>query len=146
MDTVRNVIEAKGFQVHTTAKMSMVLDAVDEMCRLHIGALLVVDRGSPVGILSERDLLTRVLMKRRDPAKTPVADVMTTGIVCVELDCSVEEAMRVMTERRCRHLPVVVDRKLVGLVSIGDVVRWVSRDHEYEIRMLHEYVEGRYPG
>jgi CBS domain-containing protein len=146
MNTVQNVLEAKGREVHATTRTTIVLDAVDEMCRLHIGALLVVDQGAPVGIVSERDLLTRVLLKRLDPARTPVAEVMTTDVACIDLECSVEGAMSVMTERRCRHLPVMVDGKMAGLVSIGDLVRWVSRDHVYEIGMLHEYVGGKYPG
>jgi CBS domain-containing protein len=71
---------------------------------------------------------------------------MTADVICVELDASPSETMRIMTERRCRHLPVVCDGKVVGLVSIGDLVRWASSNQEYEIRMLHEFVEGRYPG
>jgi CBS domain-containing protein len=146
MNSVRCVLETKGYAVHTTAPMSTAIAAVDEMCKRHIGALLVMDGASPVGILSERDLLTRVLLTRKDPATVRVAEIMTTNIVCVDLECSIEDAMSVMTEHRCRHLPVVEDGKVVGVVSIGDLVRCVSQDQEFEIRALHEYVEGRYPG
>jgi CBS domain-containing protein len=146
METLRPILESKGPAVHRARPGETVLVAVDEMCRHHIGVLLVMEGDAVLGILSERDLLTRVLLERRDPAATVARDVMTREIVCVELDTSPTEAMRIMTERRCRHLPVVTDGKIVGLVSIGDLVRWASQSQEYEIRMLHDYVEGRYPG
>jgi CBS domain-containing protein len=146
METLRPIVETKGTEIHHAKPGDTVLAAVDEMCKHRVGALLVMDGDAAVGILSERDMLTRVLLQRRDPATTKVVDVMTTAVVCVELDTSPSEAMRIMTERRCRHLPVVVDGKVIALVSIGDLVRWASRSQEYEIRMLHEFVEGKYPG
>ena len=146
METLRTILETKGTTIHATRPDVAVFSAVSEMCRQHVGALLVMDEGVALGIISERDMLTRVLLQRRDPITTKVSEVMTTEVVCVELDTSPTEAMRIMTERRCRHLPVVSDGKVIGLVSIGDLVRWSSRSQEYEIRMLHEYVEGRYPG
>jgi CBS domain-containing protein len=146
METLHPILETKGKTIYRTAPDTPVLAAVDEMCRRHVGALLVVDGDNPVGIISERDLLKRVLLERRDPATTRVGEVMTKEIVCVEIDVSPGEAMRIMTERRCRHLPVMVDGKIAALVSIGDLVRWSSRNNEFEIRMLHEYVEGKYPG
>lgn len=146
MDTLRSVLEKKDGTIFTAKPGDTVLRAVDEMCRRHVGSLLVMEGDKALGIVSERDLMTRVLLERRDPATTRVADVMTVALVCVEIASSPEEAMRIMTERRCRHLPVVDSGKIVALVSIGDLVRWASRAQEYEIRMLHEYVEGRYPG
>jgi CBS domain-containing protein len=144
MATLRPILETKGTAIHTARPADTILAAVEEMCRHHVGALLVMDEGVALGILSERDLLTRVLLERRDPTATRAADVMTTDLLCVDLDSSPNEAMRIMTERRCRHLPVVRDGKVVGLVSIGDLVRWASRNQEYEIRMLEDYVAGRY--
>jgi CBS domain-containing protein len=146
METLRPIVETKGTTIYSAKPGDLVIAAVDEMCRRRVGALLVLEDGVPVGIVSERDMLTRVLLERRDPSKTKVADVMTSEVVCVDLDTSPSEAMRIMTERRCRHLPVVCDGKLASLISIGDLVRWVSQSQEYEIRMLHEFVEGRYPG
>ena len=146
MITVSEVLKAKGHQVHSTQPDTTILHAVDAMCRAHVGALLVVERSMPVGIISERDVMTRVILARCDPAKTKVGDVMTTDIVCIGVDCSIEEAMAVMTERRCRHLPAVVDGRVVGIISIGDLVRMASKSHEYEIQLLHEYLAGRYPG
>jgi CBS domain-containing protein len=146
MSTIRDILETKGSRVYATAPEATVHQAVDEMCRHRVGALLVLDEQTPVGIVSERDVMTRVVLRRLDPAVVRVAAVMTGRVVCIELDRSIGEAMAVMTERRCRHLPVVVDQKVVGVVSIGDLVRWASRDQDYEIRLLHEYLEGRYPG
>jgi CBS domain-containing protein len=147
METLRPIIEAKGTVIYRAKPTDSVLAAVDEMCRRHVGSLLVMDGDSACcGIVSERDLLTRVLLQRKDPTAITVADVMSCDVVCVDLDTSPSEAMRIMTERRCRHLPIMCEAKVVGLVSIGDLVRWASRNQEYEIRMLHDYVEGRYPG
>jgi CBS domain-containing protein len=146
MVTVAEILETKGRAVHTTRPDATVVSAVDDMCRLHIGALLVTDGKSPVGIVSERDIMARLVLKRRDPATTRVDEIMTREIVCTNLETSPEEAMAIMTQRRCRHLPVMLEGNVVGVLSIGDLVRWVSRHQEYEIRMLEDYVTGRYPG
>jgi len=146
MNSVRNVLETKGYEIFAIAPNATTLAAVDEMCRQRVGALLVLDHANPIGIISERDLLRRVLLERRDVAKTRVEEIMTTGLYCVDPECSIPDAMATMTEHRCRHLPVVEERRLLGLVSIGDLVRWAASDQRFEIRMLHDYVEGRYPG
>jgi CBS domain-containing protein len=146
MAVIRDVLEVKGYQIHSTTPAASIDDAVIEMCRVKVGALLVVDGGRPIGMLSERDLLVRVLLAHLDPASTRVAAAMTCKLVSVDIDRSVRDAMAVMTQRRCRHLPVVEGGEIVGIVSIGDLVRTVSQEHENELRTLHEYVEGRYPG
>jgi CBS domain-containing protein len=145
MESLAFILETKPKAIHTTIPDASVLDAVDEMCRAKVGALLVVRAEQPIGILSERDVLTRVVLRRRDPADTLVAEVMTRDVVCVDVSQSPEQAMAIMTERRCRHLPVVRGSSLVGMISIGDLVRWVSRAQEAQIRMLDEYVGGAYP-
>jgi CBS domain-containing protein len=147
MSELENILERKGTSVHRIPSSATVLDAVDELCRLHIGALVVEEKETPVGIVSERDVLTRVTLRRLDPAVTRVGDIMTKEVYCVDLDSSPEEAMRIMTEQRCRHLPVFDEGRLVGIISIGDLVRWVSANQEFEVRVLHEYLlEGKYPG
>jgi len=146
MSSLRDILDVKGHTVYTTTISASIDQAVIEMCRAKVGALLVVDaNGEAAGILSERDLLIRVLLAHRNPASTTVGDVMTRRVLCVEEDRTASDAMATMTHARCRHLPVVTEGKLAGLVSIGDLVRTVSDEQEYELRVLHEYVEGRYP-
>jgi CBS domain-containing protein len=146
MNTIRHVLDAKGHDVFTTTAGSTIDEAVVAMCRVKVGALLVVDAdGNMVGIISERDLLVRVLLAHLDPAKATVGDVMTRKVVCVDEDHTIDGAMALMTRAHCRHLPVVRDG-LVGLVSMGDLARTAHGDDEYELRALHEYVAGRYPG
>lgn len=147
METVAEILADKGASVFGVRPGATVLDAVDEMCRRHVGAVLVCDEeGRPRGMFSERDLMQRVVLKRRDPAATRVDEVMTLEVAAVDRDTSVHEAMAIMTQRRCRHLPVMVDGHVVGMISIGDLVRLASRHQEYEIRMLQDYISGRYPG
>jgi CBS domain-containing protein len=99
-----------------------------------------------LGIFSERDLMTRVLLSRRDPATTRVKDVMTHRAICVGVGAAPREAMVLMTNRRVRHLPVVRDSRIVGIVSIGDMVRWSLQHREREVEELRGYVVGQYPG
>jgi CBS domain-containing protein len=147
MNTIRDILDTKGSSVYTILPDASIQDAVIEMCRVKVGALLVRGTGrAPLGILSERDLMVRVLLKRQDPLTTRVSEVMTTKIISVEPDCLVSRAMVTMTRARCRHLPVIEDDFVVGLVSIGDLVRHVSHSQAEELRLIHEYVEGRYPG
>jgi CBS domain-containing protein len=144
MNIVKEILEDKGYEVYAISPSSTVLQAVELMCARHVGALLVATPEATLGIISERDVLTRVILERREPSETPIELVMTRAVVCVQPTTTVGEAMAVMTERRCRHLPVVVEGGVIGLVSIGDLVRWASREQEIEIRMLTEYVSGGY--
>jgi CBS domain-containing protein len=144
MDTIRDILDEKGYEVDFIAPTATALEAVDLMCNKRIGALLVATTDATLGIISERDVLTRVILERREPAETRVEQVMTRAVACVQLDTQAREAMAVMTERRCRHLPVVADGAVVGMVSIGDLVRAASREQETEMRMLTEYVRGGY--
>ena len=140
MDSVADVLEHKGLRVLTIALDASVQDAVELMCGERVGALLVCDGNRPVGTFTERDLLSRVVRQRRDPTQTLVRDMMTPDVVCVTPETLVREAMAVMTERRCRHLPVVAEGRIIGLVSIGDLIRHSSREAEFEIRMLRDYL------
>jgi CBS domain-containing protein len=112
----------------------------------HVGALLVCIDGRMVGIFTERDVLCRVLDAGRDPGTTRVADVMTSEVVTVGPETGVKDAMAVITERRTRHLPIVDGGDLKGLVSIGDLTRWVSRSQEGHIQHLMNFITGKYPG
>lgn len=146
MQALEAVLEHKGSEVHTVEATATVLQAVDKMCDAHVGAVLVMDGDRLAGVFSERDLMTRVVLARKDPARTLVGDVMTRDVVSIALDTAPREAMALMTKRRVRHLPLVTGRRIVGVVSIGDLVRWTLDEREHEIAELHEYVSGRYPG
>jgi len=145
-NTLADVIAVKGSTVHSVAPEATVLDAVRAMNRQKIGALLVQNGTEVVGIFTERDVLCRVLDSERDPEATKVSEVMSTELVAVQPSTRVEEAMAVITEKRCRHLPVLDDGELVGLVSIGDLTRWVSRHQEGHIQDLVNYITNKYPG
>jgi CBS domain-containing protein len=146
MHPLEVVLETKGRGIHVVAHDASVLAAVDVMCRAHVGAVLVMEGDALSGVFSERDLMTRVVLARKDPARVRVAEVMSRDVVCVERDVSPNDALALMTSRRVRHLPVIDGRSIVGVVSIGDLVRWTLHDREMEIAHLHDYVTGRYPG
>ncbi|MBD3872540.1 MAG: CBS domain-containing protein [Acidobacteria bacterium] len=144
-ETIDAVLADKGAKVHCVVPGATVLAAVRKMNEEHIGALLVCDGSEVLGIFTERDILCRVIDSPRDPTTTAVAEVMTTDLVAVSPDTQVEEAMAVITENRCRHLPVIDGGNLVGLVSIGDLTHWVSRHQEVHIRDLVNFITGKYP-
>jgi signal-transduction protein with cAMP-binding, CBS, and nucleotidyltransferase domain len=144
MDTIEDILADKGRAVHAIMPHATVLAAVEQMCSLRVGALLVATAEATLGIISERDVLSRVILEGREPSDTRVEHVMTRAVACVHPTTKTREAMAIMTERRCRHLPVVEDWGVVGMVSIGDLVRWASREQAMEIRMLTEYVHGGY--
>ena len=144
-NTLDAVLNNKGRVVHSVAPDSTVLHAVRRMNHERIGALLVCEDREVVGIFTERDVLTRVLDSDRDPATTSVSEVMTTEPVAVRSTALVEEAMAIITEKRCRHLPVLDEGELVGLVSIGDLTRWVGRHQEVQIQDLVNFITRRYP-
>ena len=143
---VSNVLGDKGRQVYAIAPSVTVRQAVGEMNEKGVGALLVVDRDErPIGIFSERDVLRRVVGEGRDPLNTRVADVMTHDLIVVSPSTTVSEAMAVMTQSRCRHLPVMEGGRVTGIVSIGDLTRWASLTQEVEIQHLVDYITGRHP-
>ena len=144
METVADILAYKGTEIHSVTPDAMVLSAVEKMCDRHVGALLVRNAGIPLGIFSERDLMKRVILARKDPLTTRVSDVMTTHVVCVAPDTTAREAMAIMTNRRCRHLPVVAGGAITGMLSIGDLVRCVSQEQAFEIQVLTDYVRGAY--
>jgi len=143
MSTIQSILDDKGWAIHCVGGDVTVIEAIGTMCHNHIGALVVNDdNDKPIGILSERDIMRRVALERRDPAATNVAEVMTHDIAFLSIDATPEDAMALMIERRCRHLPVLEDEIVVGMISMGDLVHWTNRSHEHEIRALQEYVSG----
>ena len=146
MSPLRNILDEKGPSIHTAEPSTTILDAIERMCGAKIAALLVTEQDVPVGIVSEGDVMKRVLLQRLDPSTTPIAEIMSTDLVCIDVDAGAETAMSVMTTRRCHHLPVVCSGRVVGIVSMDDVVNWAIQDKDYEIRTLREYVSGVYIG
>lgn len=145
-DTLHTLLERKGHVVHSVAPEMSVLDAVRTMNQERIGAVLVLDGPDLVGIFTERDVLTRIVDQARDPASTRVAEVMTSQPVVVTSTATVNEAMAIVSEKRCRHLPVVEEGRLIGLVSAGDLTHWVTRNQEFHIQDLVKYITRQYPG
>jgi CBS domain-containing protein len=139
------LLEEKGSLVHKIGPDATVLDAVGLMNDKRVGALLVEDARRPVGIFTERDILQRVVASGQNPAETPVARVMTSDLVVVGPETTVREAMAICTEKRYRHLPVMEGEELVGMISSGDLTRWVTKSQSSEIQHLLRYITGRYP-
>ncbi len=139
---VSGVLAEKGRQVYTVSKAAPVDEAVREMNEKGIGALLVVERGLPVGMFTERDVLRRIVDADRDPALTHVGEVMTKNVLTITPEMQVADVMALMTERRCRHLPVISEGAIVGMVSIGDLLRWIMLNQENELRLMAQYIAG----
>jgi CBS domain-containing protein len=139
---VAKVLEGKGSEVLTIDAGATVFEAIKRMVEANVGALLVTDGGNVAGIVTERDYLRRVTLEGRTEEETHVREIMTSPLVYVTPETSVEECMAVMTERRIRHVPVFTEsRDLVGVVSIGDLVKFKSAEQDFQIRFLTEYIE-----
>jgi len=144
MATVKDILATKDSQVVSIQPDATVLEAAVLMNQHRIGCLVVMSDDRPVGVFSERDVLRRVVVQRRDPAQTKVREVMTTELVCCEPGTTQEEAQTVMKNRRIRHLPVVdSNHRLLGLVSIGDLNAFNANTKEQTIHVLEQYLYGR---
>lgn len=142
MKTVRDVLKEKGNQVWSISAETSVHDALKLMAEKGIGALVVLDAEDVVGIFSERDYAREVELKGRTSRNTSVGDIMTRKVIYIEPDNTVEECMAVMTHKRIRHLPVMDEGRLVGLVSIGDIVKAVISEQQFMIQQLEHYITG----
>lgn len=145
--TVRDILKGKGDEVWTTRKEATVYEAIRLMGEKNIGALVVVDEEEKVvGVLSERDYSRKVALQGRTSRDTLVADILSGAAVTVSECESIVGCLQLMTEKRFRHLPVVADERLIGLVSMGDLVRWVIDSQQSTIEHLQGYISGSYPG
>lgn len=136
------LLQRKGAAVHSVPPHVTVFEAVAEMNRLRIGAIVILDQGRLAGIFTERDVLVRVVGAGLDAKVTPVAQVMSANVETVPPEAVIEEVAAMFTAKRCRHLPVVTDGQLVGLISIGDISRWVADAHRAEAEHLKNYIAG----
>ena len=140
MAKVRQLLDEKGRDVWSVGPDTSVFDAISEMARRDVGALVVAKAGKPVGIFTERHYARNVFLKGRASPDTPVGDVMTSRVICVNPDNTVEECMAVMTKERVRHLPVISEHRLAGIVSIGDLVKSVIADQKFTIEQLEQFI------
>lgn len=139
------LLSRKGSAVQTVAPSDTIADAVRVMNEKKIGSVLVVEGGRLSGIFTERDVLSRVVGAGVDPRTTRVSVVMTAQLETIAPDMTLGDVMGLFTHKRCRHLPVVADGELLGLISIGDVSRWLADTHQAEAEHLRQYIAGGYP-
>ena len=142
MTTVKHLLDRKGRRVHSIRPDASVFDALKIMAEKNIGSLVVLEDDKLVGIITERIYAREIALKGRTSAQTSVRDVMSTNVICVRPEQSVEECMAVMTAKTVRHLPVLERGRIVGLVSIGDMVNSIIRDQEFIIDQLEHYIQG----
>ena len=142
MATIRQVLVNKGREVHQIHPDASVLDALKVMAEHNIGALIVLDDGKLVGIISERDYARKIMLKGKTSPGTRVRDIMSTHVICATLDQSVEEGLAVMTAKAARYLPILEEKRVVGIVSIGDLVKCVIADQKFTIEQLEHYMQG----
>ncbi len=140
MTTVRTLLEGKGRAIYSVEPQAAVLDAVRLMAEHHVGALVVMRGAALEGIVSERDYARKVILRGRSSADTPVRDIMSAPVLTVSLDTSVQACMQLMTDRRVRHLPVVDGARVIGMISIGDLVKAVIAEQKAQIEQLESYI------
>jgi CBS domain-containing protein len=144
-DPVWLVLRKKGNEIWSVPSDTTVYSAMKVMADKDVGALLVMDNNQLVGMISERDYARKVVLMGRSSKDTPVREILTEPLIVIRPECSVDEAMRLITTNRIRHLPVVCDGIVHGVISIGDLVQWIAFAQDHTIEELEHYIEGKYP-
>jgi CBS domain-containing protein len=142
MKRVRDILEVKGRQVWSIEPSASVFDALKLMAEKEIGALVVLERSKIIGIISERDYARKIILLGRASPTTPVSEIMTTRVAYAQPQQNIEECMAVMTEKRIRHLPVMDEGGLIGIISIGDLVKSIIAEQKFLIEQLERYITG----
>jgi len=142
MTTINQILAIKGNQVHTIDPDTPIIDAVKEMAEKKVGALVVLEDEDIKGIITEQDFTRRVILNDRDTDDTKVKDVMTRQVSVISPAQTTHEGMAIMTDKCVRHLPVIQDNKMIGLISIGDLVKEVISEQEHIIEQLEQYIHG----
>jgi CBS domain-containing protein len=140
MKQISDLLRDKGRDIWSLTPDTTVYDAIDQMAQKEVGALLVMKEGRLIGIVSERDYARKVILKGRASRETMVWEIMSSPVICASPEFTVQQSMSLMTEKRVRHLPVMVGEKVVGVISIGDVLRGLMDEKEFEIQQLTKYV------
>jgi len=143
--TVDEVFNEKEEWILTVELDTLAEEAIQMMVDRQVGSVIVVEDGEPVGIFTERDFLRRVVLEDSVTTDVPVRQVMTPQVICVDPDYTLRDCMAIMTNERCRHLPVMRNGNLTGMVSIGDCAKKLSQDAEVKLKHLEDYIRGRYP-
>jgi CBS domain-containing protein len=144
--TISAILRAKGGKVYSVTPETTVFDAIQLMADRNVGALLVMQGDELLGIISERDYTRKIALKGKQSKQTPVSEIMFTPVISATEESSVEECMRLMTEHRIRHLPILEMGRVVGIVSIGDLINWIIQTQREALNSLEDYISGKYPG
>jgi CBS domain-containing protein len=144
-DPISLVLRKKGNDIWSVPSDTTVYSAVKMMADKDVGALLVIDGNQFVGMISERDYARKIILMGRSSKDTSVSEILTEPLITIRPECSVDEAMRLITTNRIRHLPVVCDEIVQGVISIGDLVQWIAFAQDQTIEELEHYIEGKYP-
>lgn len=142
MQTARQLLQAKGHDVWSITPDASVYDALKLMADKEVGALLVLEGENLIGVISERDYARKVILKGKSSIDTPVSEIMTKDVISIRPEQTIKECMALMTEKRVRHLPVLEGNQLIGIISIGDVVKAIISHQEFMIEQLENYITG----
>ncbi|MDP8211955.1 MAG: CBS domain-containing protein [Candidatus Zapsychrus exili] len=143
MTTVKRLLEKKGNNIYKVSPDTTVFDALSLMAEEDVGVLLVTENEALVGIFSERDYARKLALEGKDSKETKISELMSTDVLCISLDKTMQECMALMSNKHIRHLPVIDEEKVIGLISMRDVVTEVISEQEFEINELGKYISGR---